>query len=999
MKAPLRRALTLAQYETLVKAAKERSGPQPTWATGRATVDLPGADGQFVSVSVEADVAVVGEEGVAEVLLLPGNVVLEAASFDGADATLLMRGGAHVALLPADDDDRKTVRLRYRVPTQPSTDGASLAVLPLPPLPGASLEVRGGRAPGPVEVWPTGSARVTGDTLSVQLPATPAAVLRWGAAVDALRRVELAVALAPGSDGAAITGRFEVVIEGRRALVKLAPISVALTEVVEGGKPVRTRVVGGWHQAVVTGAGRHVITARFRTGIDRGQGQPVVALTLPQAPITRVEAKIPGKRAVTFDPKVPVDVAVAGEGDDAVTTAAGFLPPTDRVAIRWTEPRSAPEKVVSANSETYQLVRLDEGVLRSKVEIRYEIIRGSIEELAIQLPDDPGVVLYKVSGDGIEDWRTFAATDDAPRQARVFLGNAREGSYRLTLELEQVVPTKFGAKVAVPLVRPLDVTRERGVVALFDGDKVAFAPATSGNGKAGEDALPVDIRQHLGGDIVNQAFKHIGAPKPIASEIEEAKERDFGFDARVESLYLFQQNALEVRAIVAIDVKSGKTDEITLSLPRGLELTGEVNAPSLKEAEWIDDAEGDEAAARRRYRVSLTQALGGHFSIELTLSQTLATEVTELALPDVRVEGAKVEKGVFGIASEGMMEVSQREATRLTKVDVAQLPRSITLQTKRDIELGYTYSFAREDHAPSLTLGLERHKTVETLTASIASIRLETTVFAEGDVVTRATFAVDNRERNFVRLALPEGAKVLGAAVDGLTTEPIADEATAIKIRVPKQRRCQIELVYKLRRDELGFLPSLALVAPRPDVFAQDFEWLVRVPARFSIYGTDTELHEVAASRWSPPDRLATIGVDVQPSGEVSERLFRLDVYDAPEREAALSVDLSLVSTPGPGLDIVLFLLALLLLALAAWRRALGSAGAGSRRSRCRPAAARATPSPKPWPPARSRGHPPQRNPNPTTWPWPTARRPRRRPRERGGRAAPAAPRTGPATG
>ena len=914
--------LPLAEYEALAKAARDRGGPQPTWGTGRMSAAIAGVDARFVTVSLSADVALVGE-GIGEVLLLPGQVILESAQIDGSEATLVTRGGAQIALLSASGGRRYTVALTYRVPVQATSDGAALAVLPLPALPGAALDVDTGGVGG-LEVWPGGSAEESGSSVSVALPPTHAVVLRWSVASTTLRRVDYSVAVDPGSDGAAIDARFEALVEGPRAFVRLAPATVALTEVSSGGKPVATRIHGGWHEAILVGAGRHLIEASFRVGIDRSQGQPEIGLTLVPSPITRVEARIPGHRAVSFTPNVPVTAELKGEGDAATTLASAFLPPTETVKLTWTEPRSAPEKVVSANAETYQLVRIEEGVIRSKVEIRYEIIRGALKELPVALPADTNVVLYRVAGDGVEDWRTFGATETEPRQARIFLGAEREGTYVLTLELEKVVPTAFGADIELPLVRPLNVTRERGVVALFDGAKVSFAPATTDNARAGEDALPVEIRQGLGGDIVTQAFKHIGEPRPILSKVQEAKERAFSFDARVESLYLFQQNALEVRSIVAIDVKSGRTDEIWLSLPRGVEITGEVNAPSLKAAEWAEDDDGK--SPRRRYRVQLTQGLGGHFTIELTLALTVASDLTELLVPDIRVEAAKVQKGILGVATESMMEVDQRAATGLTKLDVAQLPRSITLQTKRDIELGFAWSFTGDEGAPSLTLGLKRHQTVETLTAAIRRLWVETTVFEEGELVSRATFDVENKDENFLRLEVPAGTKVLGATVDGENVEPIADNATTLKIRIPKQRRCVVDLTYKVKRDALGLLPSIDLVAPRPAVFVNDLQWLVHVPRKFSIYGTETALREADPATWTAPERAATestLDVSIRTSEDTVERLFRVDVYDASEAQGPPSVSLSLLATPGPWLNTVLLLVALLLLGFAAWQRML----------------------------------------------------------------------------
>jgi len=931
--------ISLAQYEALMAAHRDRGGAQATWTTGNLTARLPDAGGGFVAIELTAEVQVMGAAGLAEVVLLPGHVVLEDAQVDGSSAALIRIGGAHVAMIEA-GSGRHSVTLRYQVPTQPASDGATLAVVPLPPIPGARLSVSPGAVTSAPEVWPSGNVITPGVNLVVQVPASPAVVLRWGSTSNLVRKVDYKLVIDPGSDGATIRAEIEVHLDGARAQIPLLPSNVALTDVSEGGKPLPSGIAGNWHQATVTGAGRHVLIAEFRMGIDRSQGQPQVTLPLAPAPILRVEAIVPGNRSVTFEPAVPLKVTTVGEDPGGTTTAIGYLPPSEEVVISWTEPRTAPGQITSVNTETYQLVKIEEGVLRSKVEIRYEIIRGTLKELPIQLPDQ--AVLYKVSGDGIEDWRTFAATDSEPRQARIFLGSEREGTYKLELELEQVAPQTVGQPLDIPIVRPLGAAREMGVVALFDGDKVGFAEAaTTGYVKSGEDALPIDVRQKLAGDIVSQAYKHIGAPAAMKSQVAAAKTREIRFDAEIESLYTFQQNTLTVHSSVTIDVKSGRTDRIVVSLPRGVKVGSDVSAPSLKKADWVEEAAAPDPAtprsARQDYEILLTRALEGTFRIELSLEVILGSELTKLTLPDIQIPGADVKKGDFGITADPGMEITQSSLVGLRKLDSAELPNSVKLRSRREVQLGYNYSYV--DEPWKLELDVRRHRTVETLTAQIQQAWVESTIFEEGEVVHQATYKLENKDRPYLRLTLPKDARLLGVTVQGERVDPIADESGALKIQLPKQTVMIVEVAYMTRRDPLSLMSSVVLDAPRPDVFQTDFQWLVKMPAKVGIFSVSSDLQEHPAERWrAPADRPGSHAITVRlpPSGDYTLRYFALDVLDAgapasvtPDSTSGanaagdkeLTVTVRTFSAPA-WVGTVLFVGALLLLSFVVWKRA-----------------------------------------------------------------------------
>ncbi|MCO4764118.1 MAG: hypothetical protein KC502_21585, partial [Myxococcales bacterium] len=617
--------LSLARYQGLMRKASGQSSPT-AWTRANVVVTLPSAGGRFARAVITGTVKASGK-GPAEVLLLPGDQILESVTSDGDSLQLLRRAGAHMLRID-DPSSAMDIRMVVQVRVRQSASGNS-ALIALPPVPGASVRISGPGA-NAARLWPSAKAKGNGN---FEVPATTAVVLAWGlgAQSGAVRSVRYVVRPDAQGDGVDVTAQFSVLVGQAPVQVRLIDEASALTSVFDGKRALVSTVADGWHQVAVRGAGEHIITAKFRLAVDRTHGQPQIALPLSRVPITSVQAVVAGERSVHFEPLAPLKTTVQGKGDKATTTAVGYLPPSDTVTIRWTESRAAPEQLVRLNTETWQLVRLDEGVLRSRVVIDYEVIRGKLSTLAVQIPKD--VVVYKVTGAGVEDWRTFAADKDKPRQVQVSLTGTESGKRRLSLELERVAPRKAGAAIEVPVVRPLGAFRENGAVALFDGKKIGFAPIKQPAGfmPAGQDALPTHVRKTLK-DKVSQAFKHVGEPGKLTTKVAAAQAKNIRFDARMTTLYDVGERSLRGTAALLVELKSGRIDKLVISLPAGVN-EPKVTAPSLNKVRAAKNAKAGKG--RRAWEITFTQALEGALQLQIEFDMVLPKELGAIKLPDV----------------------------------------------------------------------------------------------------------------------------------------------------------------------------------------------------------------------------------------------------------------------------------------------------------------------------------------------------------------------------
>lgn len=902
--------LSLQRYAELMRLAEARSGAKVTWGRGSITARV---EDDVVRINLSAQVRAVGD-GPAEVPLLPADVVLESANIGGNSAALVRLSGAHVALLPSLSGEQ-TVSLSYLVTVTKGDDGSPFALIPVPPMAGASLQVSG--VGGEPSAWPATAIKRSGDSLNASVPATSAIALRWGQALgrDLVRRVDYTLALDESGDGVDVTARYEVRTSERNSQVRITRVADALMDLREGTAALQGQVHDGWHTALIAAPGSHVLTARFRIAIDRTRGQPQVRLSPDAVPMAMVSVTVPGKRAVEFDPPVPATSAFEGADANARTTAVAHLPPVEAVTLRWTEARAAPENLVRANTETYQLLSLQEGVLRSKVIVKYDVIKGKLKELPIQLPEN--AELSKVSGPSIEDWPTFKATEDAPRQVRVMLGQEVEGQVQLELELESIVSPVEGTKIALPIVRPLNAFREMGVVALFDGDKVGFAPAqTDGMRKAGQDALPSEVRKTLR-DKVSQAYKHIGAPGTLSSAVAATKTREARFDAKVNALYSVKDGKLVGRTLTLIDIKSGRLDKICVSVPAYIE------APTLKATQsnkQEKDPSCEAGEGRTGYGIYFAQALEGAIEVNVDFEVIFKKDQSDLQLPDVRIHGADVEAGAIGVEAETDFELAATSPDeRLRKVDVEELPNEVKKRKGSEIRLAYTYS-----RAPwSMGLNIKRNKTVQTLPAVAHHAWIETHVLSNGHIVTRATYEVANEDRQFLKLKLPKSAKVLGVRTDGTKVKAVEDDSGVLAIPIGRGAQTQVEVSYDVTDDALGFYQSVDMIAPIPDVRTADIKWVVRTPSRLKVIDVDTDLREQRYGGELRNEWPRSASAELPTDQHMRETLYVYSVQDA--GQAALSINLKIMEAPGEKADTTFLIVALLALLLLAWRRASGA--------------------------------------------------------------------------
>ncbi len=792
---------------------------EPIWGPGK--VALGHADREL-HATYSGKISV-GVAGTVDVPLMGAAGAVRSVRFGGSDADWMVRGGM-VVLRLADGTSRSgEVTIEARWPLDKAAGQA--IVVPVPDWPSASM------------INDDSELEVVGaDTDGQMRSATRGLFVRSTASsAPRIRAARYKVVLASGS--ATIELRVEVEARGVAAPIKLAPADIALLDVAVDGKPVAP-VDGeddGGHQVEISGRGMRVITARLQVKTEGGNEDQQLELGRVAAPITEVEVRVAGKRSVRFEPEVPVQNSfVAGQ-----SVLRAFLPPGETLQLAFAMEGDAVERTVRFSAETWQVLTMEEGLLRGKATVDLAVVQGKANAILIAVPDQ--VVVSNVEGTEVTTWDVLAPSGDLPRRIRVSFGDGGgDGSGPSTRQVrvafEQPNTREAGAALEVPVLRPLGAFRENGAIALLDGEKVGFAPLEGASGwlRGGLEALPAGVRKDLDGRA-DQVWRHIGPPAKLPTKVAAARVREVRLEARSTGLVRIDERALRDSHVVVVDIKAGRTDKLVIDLP---ESVGEpkVVAPSLSRTAAAETLKPD--PGRKLWELRFSTALEGSVQLQIDLEQLIGADVQKLNLPDVRVRGAEVEIDVVALSAEPGLELvpSTKKETRV--VPTTELPEAVARQAGRDLVAGF-----RSPRGPiQVELSLRRRATVTTLDAFARQVWLDSNVLLDGRVASRAVILVQSAGRPVLRIALPKDAEVLALTVGGQHVKAVRADKGDLAVPLGGGALVRVEVRYELRGAPLGVFSRLELAAPKFDIRQGPLQWRIRTPGDKKLYRMTTDL-------------------------------------------------------------------------------------------------------------------------------------------------------------
>ncbi len=315
--------------------------------------------------------------------------------------------------------------------------------------------------------------------------------------------------------------------------------------------------------------------------------------------------------------------------------------------------------------------------------------------------------------------------------------------------------------------------------------------------------------------------------------------------AEVHTLAGVAEGVLSGHSDVNYTIVHQGTEHLTVTLPADVTVL-DVTGSGIRE--WkVSEAEGAQTVD-----VDLNFEAIGSYRLMLDYEQALSEDGGDLEVPRIEVSGVERVKGFVGVAALSTLEVVAGDASGARKIDVRELPAAILGRTDQPVLLGYKY---RQD-AWTLPLTVKQHDEVEVLVTIVDTAESISMVTVDGRVMGRSSWYVRNNRRQFLRVAMPEGAEIWSVKVAGKAVKPGIDEQGDVLVPLVRSRAAQgslaaftVEVIWV----EDGTAPddagrgSIDLALPEIDVPVTYYRWSVYVPwdAKIKKKSVDSTMRKV----------------------------------------------------------------------------------------------------------------------------------------------------------
>ena len=265
------------------------------------------------------------------------------------------------------------------------------------------------------------------------------------------------------------------------------------------------RRTGNAVELVVGGKGKYTLDLEFVATLDKARMGNKVTLPVVPALVAKTQLTVPGTD-LEFKADRGASLETLEKRDRTTVVIYGG---EGQVALSWNP--KAPEKALKPVIFADQTLRarIGQGVLRLESGINYSIIQGAVKEFEVRFPADCS--LLGVEGKDIRTWEVAEAKEGEPRVLKVTLLGEVEKEYQLSLRLEKVLSAVKMEGLDLPVIEPLNVAREKGLVAVYSAKDISVEAVVV------KDISHVDVLE------MAPAFPETPAGKPGPDATEEAR--------------------------------------------------------------------------------------------------------------------------------------------------------------------------------------------------------------------------------------------------------------------------------------------------------------------------------------------------------------------------------------------------------------------------------------------------------------------------------------------
>ncbi|MBN1973498.1 MAG: hypothetical protein JW787_07645 [Sedimentisphaerales bacterium] len=420
------------------------------------------------------------------------------------------------------------------------------------------------------------------------------------------------------------------------------------------------RIVDGQYIFTVRGTGRYVLELDFVRQLDIQPGLAVLEYSIPSAAITTLDLLIPEENLkVDVEPMLAATTSQVDANEAGATRLQAFLGSVSKVKLSWKPKTQAAEELESVIiCEQFQHIHIDEALLRSEVQLKYNIHRGGVNSFSIQMPDQFRIT--DVNGANISRWEIKdAQTAGAKPLLNVELYSPVKDQYNLNIKMERFVQ-EAKAKVSLTPIVTQNVFRQSGLIGItYSSRRTVHVENITNLARVDTGQLPGNLQAQAGVTAYRFITSDYGAELAIETTLPRISVNQ-GWLLGVDSDKLKLQGRLQYK------VEKNGIFELNMNLPEPwkVESVGPDNI--------VDDHQLIGQGQNRQLHVLLRRETIGNFELRLAAQadRTRPDEIVDFNLPEPDPNNLQLYEGQIILA---MAEQLQGEVDQMNQIQPISL--------------------------------------------------------------------------------------------------------------------------------------------------------------------------------------------------------------------------------------------------------------------------------------------------------------------------------------
>jgi len=282
-------------------------------------------------------------------------------------------------------------------------------------------------------------------------------------------------------------------------------------------------------------------------------------------------------------------------------------------------------------------------------------------------------------------------------------------------------------------------------------------------------------------------------------------------------------------SILTYSILQSEVSNLRISLPEDV---GILEVQGAKLRDWkVKVQEG-----RQILDVYLNYGIKGNYTLTLVYERSIGDGSVTTEIPAIHTVGAERERGSVGIEARTNIELAFDELQDAGRIDVKELPQWLWSRATNPVLLAFKYL----KYPYRVSIDVTKHSEVSVLVAAIDSASYVTLFTEEGKILTKATYYMRNNVKQFVRISLPEDARLWSCFVSGKPVKPAKDKDGKILIPLEKSKvqgqlltQFPVEVVYLTQQSKPRLLGRMKLDLPKLDIPQNEVFWSVYLPEKF----------------------------------------------------------------------------------------------------------------------------------------------------------------------